>query len=61
MLVNLRYALTCDAFIGTLASNTCRIMDELRATIGKFAFSSIELYVILIAQSIIDDFHRLVN
>ena len=36
MLLNLEYSLKCDAFIGTLASNTCRLMDELRATVGKY-------------------------
>ena len=35
MLLNLEYALKCDAFVGTLASNWCRLVDELRATVGK--------------------------
>ena len=30
MLLNLQYALRCD----TLASNSCRVIDELRATVG---------------------------
>ena len=34
MLVNLEYAVKCDVLICTLASNTCRLIDELRATIG---------------------------
>eukprot|EP01041_Mallomonas_annulata_P010792 gene10792-22529_t len=34
MLLNLEYALKCDAWVCTLASNTCRLIDELRATIG---------------------------
>ena len=36
MLLNLEYSLKCDAFIGTLASNTCRLVDELRCTVGKY-------------------------
>eukprot|EP01039_Chlorochromonas_danica_P002885 gene2885-3150_t len=34
MLLNLNYALQCEAWVCTLASNSCRIIDELRATIG---------------------------
>lgn len=34
MLLNLQYALQCEAWVCTLASNSCRIIDELRATIG---------------------------
>ncbi|KAJ1417772.1 hypothetical protein B484DRAFT_146928 [Ochromonadaceae sp. CCMP2298] len=34
MLLNLYYALRCEAWVCTLASNSCRIMDELRATVG---------------------------
>jgi hypothetical protein len=34
MLLNLQYALQCEAWVCTLASNSCRVMDELRATIG---------------------------
>lgn len=32
-LVNLDCALECDAWIGTLSSNWCRLIDELRATV----------------------------
>ncbi len=32
-LVNLDLALECDAWIGTLSSNWCRLIDELRATV----------------------------
>jgi hypothetical protein len=32
-LVNLDLALECDAFVGTLSSNWCRLIDELRATV----------------------------
>lgn len=32
-LVNLDLALDCDAWIGTLTSNWCRLIDELRATV----------------------------
>jgi hypothetical protein len=34
MLLNLYYALRCEAWVCTLASNSCCIMDELRATVG---------------------------
>ena len=34
MLLNLEYAIKCDAYVGTLASNWCRLVDELRATVG---------------------------
>jgi hypothetical protein len=34
MLLNLQYAVQCEAWICTLASNSCRIIDEMRATIG---------------------------
>lgn len=34
MLINLELSLKCDAWVCTLASNTCRIIDELRSTIG---------------------------
>ena len=34
MLLNLEYSLKCSAYVCTLASNSCRIIDELRATIG---------------------------
>jgi hypothetical protein len=30
--VNLDLALQCDAWIGTLSSNWCRLIDELRST-----------------------------
>ncbi len=33
-ILNMRYSLQCEAFVCTLKSNTCRIMDELRATVG---------------------------
>ena len=35
MLLNLEYAVKCDAFVGTLASNWCRLVDELRTTVGE--------------------------
>ena len=34
MIVNLDYALRCDGWVCTLASNFCRLIDELRATVG---------------------------
>jgi hypothetical protein len=34
MILNLQYAIQCEAWVCTLASNSCRIIDELRATIG---------------------------
>eukprot|EP01041_Mallomonas_annulata_P001847 gene1847-3587_t len=34
MLLNLEYSLQCDLYICTLASNWCRLVDELRTTIG---------------------------
>ena len=36
MLLNLEYSLKCDAFIGTLASNWCRLVDEMRCTVGTY-------------------------
>ena len=39
MLLNLEFAIKCDAYVGTLASNWCRLVDELRATVGEI-FSS---------------------
>lgn len=35
MMLNLYYALQCEGWVCTLASNSCRIMDELRATVGE--------------------------
>jgi hypothetical protein len=35
MLLNLEYSVQCDAFVGTLPSNWCRLTDELRATVGN--------------------------
>jgi len=32
-LVSLDLALQCDGFVGTLSSNWCRLIDELRATV----------------------------
>lgn len=32
-LLNLDLALACDAWVGTLTSNWCRLVDELRATL----------------------------
>lgn len=34
MLLNLYYSLRSEAYVCTLASNSCRIIDEMRATIG---------------------------
>ena len=34
MLLNLQYALRCETWVCTLASNSCRVIDELRATVG---------------------------
>ena len=34
MILNLEYALRCNAWVCTLASNFCRVIDELRATVG---------------------------
>lgn len=47
MMLNLQYALRCETWVCTLASNSCRIIDELRTTIGgkanrKYADLSIE-------------------
>jgi len=47
MLLNLQYALRCETWVCTLASNSCRVIDELRATVGgkanrKFADLSAE-------------------
>lgn len=33
-IINYSDLLSCNTFICTLASNTCRVLDELRATIG---------------------------
>ena len=32
-LLHLDLALQCDGFVGTLSSNWCRLMDELRSTV----------------------------
>jgi len=37
MLWNLYYSIQCEAWVCTLASNSCRIIDELRTTIGAKA------------------------
>ena len=37
MLLNLEYALKCDAWVCTLASNSCRVIDELRSTVAAKA------------------------
>ena len=37
MMLNLHISLQCEAWVCTLASNSCRIMDELRATVGAKA------------------------
>ena len=34
MLLNLEYSLKCDAWVCTIMSNWCRVIDELRATVG---------------------------
>lgn len=34
MLLNLYYALRSEAYVCTMASNSCRIIDEMRATVG---------------------------
>lgn len=34
MLLNLKYSLQCEAWVCTLASNSCRLIDELRSTVG---------------------------
>ena len=34
MIINLAYLVKCDAWVCTLASNYCRLVDELRATVG---------------------------
>lgn len=37
ILANLQFALRCDAWVCTLASNSCRLVDELRATVASKA------------------------
>lgn len=37
MLLNLEYSVQCEAWVCTLASNSCRLIDEIRATIGAKA------------------------
>ena len=34
MLVNLYYSLRSEGYVCTLKSNSCRIIDEMRATVG---------------------------
>jgi hypothetical protein len=34
MLLNLEYSVRCEAWVCTLASNSCRLIDEMRATVG---------------------------
>jgi len=41
MILNLDYALRCHAWICPLQSNTCRLIDEMRATVGGKAASGI--------------------
>ena len=43
MLLNLEYSLKCDAFIGTLASNWCRLVDEMRCTVGTYEHACVRL------------------
>lgn len=46
ILLNLEYALRCDAWACTLASNSCRLIDELRATVGgkaNYAFADLSI------------------
>jgi hypothetical protein len=47
MLLNLEYSLQCDAYVGTLASNWCRIVDEMRATVGNDQIHFQTLYMLL--------------
>ena len=51
MLLNLEYSLKCDAYIGTLASNTCRLMDELRSTIGTYTCVCMCTYILFVYAS----------
>lgn len=37
MILNLEYSVRCEGFVCTIASNFCRIIDEMRATIGMKA------------------------
>jgi hypothetical protein len=37
MLLNLYYSLRSEAYVCTLKSNSCRIIDEMRATVGAKA------------------------
>ena len=53
MLLNLEFAIKCDAYIGTLASNWCRLVDELRATVGEIFLISDG------SPSIFDDFNSI--
>jgi len=39
LILNLQYALRCNAWVCTLASNFCRLIDELRATVGGQAYA----------------------
>ena len=41
MLLNLDYALRCHAWVCPLQSNTCRLIDEMRATVGGKAASGV--------------------
>eukprot|EP01036_Dinobryon_divergens_P043134 gene43134-57385_t len=44
MLVNIDYMLKCNAWVGTMSSNWCRIIDELRMTVaGKADLSNADL------------------
>eukprot|EP01041_Mallomonas_annulata_P007623 gene7625-15610_t len=44
MLVNIDYMLKCSAWVGTMSSNWCRIIDELRMTVaGKADLSNADL------------------
>ena len=34
MILNLKLSLQCDGWVGTLRSNWCRVVDEMRSTVG---------------------------
>lgn len=45
MLLNLEYAMKSDAYVCTLMSNWCRLVDELRATVGKYVRTDITVFI----------------
>ena len=57
MLLNLEYAMKSDAYVCTLMSNWCRLVDELRATVGKYVRTDTILFICTVSP--VFDIHTL--